>query len=1219
MRIVIDLQGAQTESRFRGIGRYSLSLALAIVRNAGNHEVWFVLSSAFPDSILDIRHAFDGLIPAERIRVFEVPTPVAEHDSVNAWRSRAAEKIREYFILQLRPDVLLLTSLFEGYVDDAVTSVGAFSSGIDTAVILYDLIPLMSPAVYLPTRDQRQYYDRKIQSLKSAGLLLAISEYSRLEAIDSLGLKQESVVNISAAIDPRFKPGSYTSQEVVALYSRFGITRKMVVYAPGGFDQRKNFDGLINAYALLSSELRANHQLVIVSKVSDADRSNLQQLRKQAGLAEDELVLTGYVSDDDLVMLYSLATLFVFPSKHEGFGLPPLEAMACGVPTIGSNTTSVPEVIGWAEALFDPASVQSITNKMTQVLTDDELRGQLREHGLQQAERFSWDHGAKHAIAAFERFLENRPAPKPASWAEIAAEQEHAYRLLINAIADIPQKPIGPSDEDLIAIATCLASNRLQTDRIARFRELPGSIAWRIEGPFDSSYSLALLNRETALALDDLGHQVSLHSAEGAGDFPPNKDFLRANPDIARIHAQSLALSSAEADVTSRNLYPPRVADMDCRMNLLHHYAWEESGFPQKWVENFNEHLQGVTCLSNHVGKIMIDHGVTVPMSVSGCGVDHWERIAPDECYRIKGKSFRFLHVSSCFPRKGADLLLKAYGRMFTSDDDVTLVIKTFPNPHNEIHQWLADACAERSNFPDVLIIEEDLTDAQLKSLYEQCHVLVAPSRAEGFGLPMAEAMLSGLAVITTGWGGQLDFCNENTAWLIDYSFQPAETHFGLFGSVWAEPSQMHLAQTMLDVYELPLSERRAKSDSGRALLLSRFKWKDVALKLVDSARSFSSMHSPTKPKIGWITTWNTKCGIATYSSHLISNMPTNVAVLAAHTESRTAADGPEVIRCWEAGEKDTLDELSAAIESSKINTLVVQFNYGFFNFENFSNFLTKQVQAGRVVVVVLHATTDPLHAPHKCLALLAASLKGCHRILVHAPGDLNRLKAIGLIDNVALFPHGVVDWPDPQPTSITSQFTIASYGFFLPHKGLPQLIDAVSLLVSSGRDIRLKMVNAEYPIAESRALIEEAKKKTAYLGLADRIVFISDFLDDHESLAELSASDLIVFPYQNTGESASGAVRYGLATGRAVAVTPLAIFDDVSRAVFYLPGQSPAEIAQGIGQLIDNIAKNDQLINAKQAESDRWRSAHRYSKLGLRLHNILSALGANENVKRGI
>jgi glycosyltransferase involved in cell wall biosynthesis/predicted SAM-dependent methyltransferase len=407
MRIVIDLQGAQTESRFRGIGRYSLSLALAMARNAEEHEIWLVLNGAFPDSVLAIRSAFQGIFPQEHIRVFEVPVPVAEHSPINVWRARAAEKVRESFIQELKPDVVLVTSLFEGYVDDAVTSVGTFVSDTGIAVILYDLIPYLNSTVYLSESTQRQYYDRKIKSLKNADLLLAISEHSRKEAVEALALPRDRVVNISTAADPKFRPTTITPKEAAILRRRFGISRKMVLYAPGGFDVRKNFDGLIHAYALLPRKLRLDHQLIIVSKISDYDRANLCRLRKDAGLAEDELILTGYVSDDDLVMLYRLATLFVFPSKHEGFGLPALEAMACGVPTIGSDTTSIPEAIGLPEAMFDPSVPRSIADKMEQCLRDENLRSRLREHGLRQAGKFSWDKSAKLAISALETLFLN--------------------------------------------------------------------------------------------------------------------------------------------------------------------------------------------------------------------------------------------------------------------------------------------------------------------------------------------------------------------------------------------------------------------------------------------------------------------------------------------------------------------------------------------------------------------------------------------------------------------------------------------------------------------------------------------------------------------------------------------------------------------------------------------------------------------------------------------
>jgi len=149
MRIVIDMQGAQTGSRFRGIGRYTLSLTQAIVRNRGEHEIILALSGLFPDTIESIRATFDGLVLQENIRVWYAPGPVRECEPGNEWRREVAERIREAFIASARPDVVHVSSLFEGYGDDAVTSIGGFAPRIPTAVTFYDLIPLLNPAAYL--------------------------------------------------------------------------------------------------------------------------------------------------------------------------------------------------------------------------------------------------------------------------------------------------------------------------------------------------------------------------------------------------------------------------------------------------------------------------------------------------------------------------------------------------------------------------------------------------------------------------------------------------------------------------------------------------------------------------------------------------------------------------------------------------------------------------------------------------------------------------------------------------------------------------------------------------------------------------------------------------------------------------------------------------------------------------------------------------------------
>ncbi|MFM7010498.1 MAG: hypothetical protein ACKO0Z_14405, partial [Betaproteobacteria bacterium] len=193
MRIVIDLQGAQTESRFRGIGRYSLSLSLAIARQRGEHEVIIALNGLFPETIAPIRQAFDGILPQKNIVVWDAVGPAYELHPDNALRRAISEKIREAFLVALEPDVVLVTSLFEGYGDDAITTIGRFDGSIPTAVILYDLIPLISPDEhFLGNQILRTYYAGKIESLKQSRLLLAISERARLEALTSLQFDQDS-------------------------------------------------------------------------------------------------------------------------------------------------------------------------------------------------------------------------------------------------------------------------------------------------------------------------------------------------------------------------------------------------------------------------------------------------------------------------------------------------------------------------------------------------------------------------------------------------------------------------------------------------------------------------------------------------------------------------------------------------------------------------------------------------------------------------------------------------------------------------------------------------------------------------------------------------------------------------------------------------------------------------------------------------------------------
>lgn len=1222
MRILIDLQGAQNNSRTRGIGRYTLSFSKALARVAGPHRVFVLLNSLFPDTIADIKREFSGLLADTRFLVFDSPGPVDELNEANTWRRLAGEMLREYVIETLKPDAVIVPSLVEGAEDNTLTSLGWLPSAVPTAIVLHDLIPLTDPARYIGWAPANRWYMNKMQSMQRADVLLAVSESAAREAIEFLNIEPGRLRTIFAAADSSFTAGDSASTRFPELARRFGIERKYLMHS-GAFEERKNFEGLVRAFAALPMALRSAHQLVLVCKIKDADRARMTSLGAELGLAPGDVIMTGFVPDADLVALYAHCHLFVFPSFHEGFGLPVLEAMCCGAPAIGSNATSIPEVVGRPDALFEPQSTQSIASLISKALTDDDFYKSLKVTAKQQAKRFDWEETARAAIAAVEEASSRRVGTD-----RTPAEMRQA---LVGGLAEI-SRSLSCDDVDLVELASCIERNDLAVARIKASAAFGGALSWRVEGPFDSTYSLALVNRESARALSDLGHEVILHSTEGPGDIEPNADFLERNPDLREMHDR-VAARGGSVDVASRNLYPPRVHDMPGRLHMLHQYAWEETGFPAPWVANFNRHLDAVGCVSSHVENVLIDNGVHIPMVVTGNGVDHWERITPTPGFRVEARAFRFLHVSSCFPRKGIDALLEAYGRAFTDGDDVSLVVKTFENPHNEVHGLLAAQRAKHPQYPHVVVIEGDMSEADLKALYGACQVLVAPSRAEGFGLPLAEAMLSGLGVITTGWSGQLEFCNESTAWLVDYRFGRPETHFDLPESTWADPDVESLSRAMQDVRRAPHSEIVAKAQAGRALLLEKFKWSDVAARLVVAAQTLRAVPDPVvSTRIGWVTTWNTRCGIASYSEHLVAKMPAPVIVFAPDEPDLVREDGADCIRAWKSSKDDNaFDQLAVAIGQKHIDVLVVQFQYAFYNFRQFNEFIGGQIDGGRVVVVMMHSTADPGVQPdwNWSLTEIGPTLARCHRVLVHSIDDLNRLKRVGVVANVALFPHGVLD--DAVTDSATTASAraarshasgeapplISTYGYCLPHKGLIELVQAVASLRDAGTPVRLRLVNAEFPNPVSAKLIAELERVVAHHALGELVEAQHAFLSDAESLRLLQEADLVVFPYQATNESASGAVRYGLASGKPVAVTPVPIFDDLGRAVHRLPGTSPREIAAGLIAILEAIARRTDAAMAVTQAAASWRDTHAYSTLAVRLANILTAIARRARPSR--
>ncbi len=405
MRVVLDFQACQSASKYRGIGRGSRSLMLAMAEEliSRQHEVIFLVSEAFQDGLEELKGDISARVPDARIVSFHVPTPCAAAVPENAWRQMAARLLREHAIACLEPDFVHVPALLaDGWGDDAVGSVGELGVHIPTSLTQHDLIPLAMADDYMPEGPFKDYYMKKLEGVKKADLLLAISDYSREEAIELLEFRAENVVNISSAADELFSNLRVTEEEIEATLRKYDINSEFFLYAPGGFDPRKNIGRLVEAYAMLPADVRSKNKLVIASKLYPGNREAVEHNVASNGLCPGDVILTDYVEDLELIHLYSRCAAYIFPSLHEGFGLPVLEAMLCGAPVLASNQTCIPEVIDNEEALFDPFSTVSIAEKMTRIVSDEAFRSRLISHSQLRPGKFSWRLSAKMAVEILE-------------------------------------------------------------------------------------------------------------------------------------------------------------------------------------------------------------------------------------------------------------------------------------------------------------------------------------------------------------------------------------------------------------------------------------------------------------------------------------------------------------------------------------------------------------------------------------------------------------------------------------------------------------------------------------------------------------------------------------------------------------------------------------------------------------------------------------------------
>jgi glycosyltransferase involved in cell wall biosynthesis len=266
---------------------------------------------------------------------------------------------------------------------------------------LYDLTFLKFPDVHLPLN---RWYSRLMapRGLRAANAVIAISECTKRDAMTAYGLPPDHIRVIPLGVDARFRP----VHPVVAteIRSRYHLPARFIL-AVGTVEPRKNLITLLNAYHGLIDRV-PDVKLVIVGKRGWRAEAFYDRMR-ELGL-EERVIFPGFVPDDDLPAVYASAEVLAFPSIYEGFGLPVLEAMACGTPVVCSSTSSLPEVAGEAAVLLAPDDVHGWSQALNRVVTDASVQGDLRQRGLARAARFTWEATARQTQAVYEEVYAHR-------------------------------------------------------------------------------------------------------------------------------------------------------------------------------------------------------------------------------------------------------------------------------------------------------------------------------------------------------------------------------------------------------------------------------------------------------------------------------------------------------------------------------------------------------------------------------------------------------------------------------------------------------------------------------------------------------------------------------------------------------------------------------------------------------------------------------------------
>lgn len=606
----------------------------------------------------------------------------------------------------------------------------------------------------------------------------------------------------------------------ISTFSKSGVDKSKLVVIPGSIDtdifdpdkvdilelpnrakfnflsifewtNRKGWDILLNSYfkSFTKDDNVCLYLRTFLLSNYDVDTKKLIQNKinsfiDKVGYNKEELprieLLTKQLSFNDMIKLYKSVDAFVLPSRGEGWGRPYMEAMSMELPVIGTN---------WS------GNKEFMTNENS-YLIDIEGLVKIKENEINSYIGHKWAQPSeKHLIKILRQIYQN---PQEAKKKGIKARQDIVKNFNLDSVAKIIVDRLNKIDEKikLDELNKISSAKKISNSNI--------SIIW--EGAQFVNSSLALVNRELCTSIVKANFKLSLIKTESDQFKPSPKSSY--NNLLGKERA-----NNENTDLHVRHHWPPNLKAPE-QGHWIVIQPWEFGSLPQDWVKVFSKSVDEMWVPSNYVRQVYIDSGVHCDrVFVVPNGFDPKVFNPNVKPYSLPSKKkFKFLFVGGTIYRKGIDLLLHAYCEVFTNDDDVSLIIKDMGGNSFYKGQNFKDLIFDLKNkkgTPDIIYIDKELNEKEIAGLYTACDVLVHPFRGEGFGLPILEAMASGVPAIVTSGGSAADFCNRENSLLINSKKECLrEKRIGEYQTVdypWIlQPSLDDLKEKILFAYKNP-------------------------------------------------------------------------------------------------------------------------------------------------------------------------------------------------------------------------------------------------------------------------------------------------------------------------------------------------------------------------------------------------------------------------------